>query len=223
MPTGEWDQIADHDGPRFPLVIELLERGEAPGDVARLTALDSLNLVLAVAFDGLGSSDFGPNLVQEKPRRPRLRDALTETGLPALFPHADRPRRLALAAGLLQIHDFWEESHRAAQEADDLGEADVSAYWHAIAHRREPDPGNASYWFRRVARHPVLTPLAEAARLILETNDVDRGVIARLLPQGMWHPAAFIEVCSHERTLETIARQIQREEMRLLLMASIPS
>ena len=61
--------------------------------------------------------------------------------------------RLALAAGLLQIHDFWDASHEAAQEADDLGERDFSAYWHGIAHRREPDAGNASYWFRRVGRH----------------------------------------------------------------------
>lgn len=223
MPTEEWDRIADRDGPRFEAVIERLERGEGPEDVARSTGLEPRSLVVAVALDGLDRSDFGPNLVQEKPRRPPLRSALLATGLPTLFPHADRPRRLALAAGLLQVHDFWEESHHAAQEADDLGEANVSAYWHGIAHRREPDPGNALYWFRRVARHPVFTQLAEAARLILETKDVDRKLIAKLLPRGIWDPIAFIEICSRERSLETIARHIQREEMRLLLLASIPS
>ena len=69
------------------------------------------------------------------------------------FPGTPHRPRLALAAGLLQIHDFWDASHDAAQRADDQGEREFSAYWHGIAHRREPDAGNAAYWFRRVGRH----------------------------------------------------------------------
>ena len=223
MSTEDWDHIAALESFRIEALIARLEMGEAPGELARSTGLEPRNLVVLVALDGLGNSDSGPALVREKPRRPRLREALVETGLPALFPNSDRHRRLALASGLLQVHDFWEDSHHAAQEADDLGEANVSAYWHGIAHRREPDPGNASYWFRRVARHPVFIPLAEAARGLLESNDADRGLFARLLPRGMWDPFAFIEICSRERTLDLLARQIQREEMRLLLLASIPA
>ncbi len=99
-------------------------------------------------------------MVQVRPSRPGLTGTLTEVNLASLLPGSDRKGRLALAAGLLQILDFWDPSHHAAQEADDLGRAAFSAYWHGIAHRREPDPGNASYWFRRVGRHAIFPVLA---------------------------------------------------------------
>ena len=98
----------------------------------------------------------GPALVQQRPGASPCSASLSEQALAKLFPGASRPIVLALSAGLLQIHDFWDASHVAAQEADDLGEARFSAYWHGIAHRREPDAGNAAYWFRRVGRHAHL-------------------------------------------------------------------
>ena len=100
-------------------------------------------------------------LVQAKPRAPRLAQALVGAGLGRRVPGRSSCRDgWRSRPGLLQVHDFWDASHEAAQQADDLGERDFSAYWHGIAHRREPDAGNAAYWFRRVGRHPVFTPLA---------------------------------------------------------------
>ena len=123
---------------------------------------------------------------------------------------------------MLQVHDFWDASHHAAQQADDLGERHVSAYWHAIAHRREPDPGNAAYWFRRVGAHPIFSPLASAARPLLDAHG-DPALTARLLQGEGWNPFAFVELCTdagRNTPSADLARKIQRLEMLLLLEAS---
>ena len=157
------------------------------------------------------------------PPRPWLKTALEEPAVAKLLPGASRPARLALAAGLLQIHDFWDSSHKAAQAADDLGERGFSAYWHGIAHRREPDAGNAAYWFRRVGRHAIFGPLAQAARPILEGHGDDRWT-ARLAGRDAWDSQAMIDLCTGARPgsdQETLARRLQRLEMQLLLDATV--
>jgi hypothetical protein len=197
-----------------------IESGEAPDRVAAALRIESGDLLAALAFAALGpEGSEGPALVQGKPGRPALREALSEPALEALLPRARRPERLALAAGLLQVHDFWDASHEAAQQADDLGERAVSAYWHGIAHRREPDPGNAAYWFRRVGRHPAFGPLWEAARPILDEHG-DSSLAGRLGRGGAWDPFAFIDLCTSARAgsaTESLARRLQRREMILLL------
>jgi len=147
---------------------------------------------------------------------------LNESAVGQLYPGAGRAARLALAAGLLQIHDFWEASHEAAQVADDLGERSFSAYWHGIAHRREPDAGNAAYWFRQVGRHPLFPALHDAAGALLEAQGDDR-LAERLLGQGGWNPSAMIDLCTEARPdtpNEALARRLQRLEMQLLLDAT---
>jgi hypothetical protein len=126
-----------------------------------------------------------------------------------------------MAAGLLQVFDFWDASHEAAQQADDLGERASSAYWHGIAHRREPDPGNAAYWFRRVGHHPLFAPLAEAAAPLLDTHG-DAALTARLLSRG-WDAMAMIDLCTQAKPgtpREALARRLQRLEMWMLLEAT---
>ncbi len=197
-----------------------LSSGEKLGPAAEAMGLDRLHLFGALAVSGL--LDDGPGLKQAKPRRPWLRDAFSDETLATYWPKTPRPERLALAAGLWQIHDFWDLSHEAAQEADDLGERRTSLYWHGIAHRREPDPGNASYWFRRVGRHEVFPDLAEsAASWVLETGP---SWGSRVLKNGTWDPFAFVEVCTQARSGspdEALARRIQAREMALLLDASL--
>jgi hypothetical protein len=147
---------------------------------------------------------------------------LGEAGLARAFPDCDRPALLSLAAGLLQIHDFWVASHEAAQAADDLGEVQFSAYWHGIAHRREPDAGNAAYWFRRVGSHPLFESLGAAARPILLEHG-DDALTAWLLGPGGWHSGAMIDLCVGARkgsAHEVVARRLQRLEMQLLLDAT---
>lgn len=200
-----------------------LEAGEAPAEVAAGLGLQAVDMVAALAFLGLGpGGSEGPGLVQAHPARAWVARAVTDDALAALRGGSDRRSRLALAAGLLQIHDHWDASHRAAQEADDLGERAASAYWHGIAHRREPDAGNASYWFRRVGRHPLFDGLGADARRLIDEEGRPEGA-RRLAASASWDPFAFIELVSSARPvtpLARLARRLQRLEMDRLLAAT---
>ena len=130
----------------------------------------------------------------------------------------------ALIAGLLQVQDCLAASHAASQSIEGEGRHRAGDYWHAIMHRREPDYGNANYWFARVGRHPVYPELAQIARSILEGLDVPHAAdwATRLVRGNQWVPAAFVDLCrsnaSDEQTELAIAtRRIQQAEMHLLL------
>ncbi len=213
-----WERVSARTDLPVNAVLDRLKSGEALAGIGEALRLRPAELVSAVAQAALGG-DEAPSLVQTAPTRPWLEETLDESAWAELFPRSSRTSRLALAAGLLQIHDFWNASHEAAQEADDLGERRVSAYWHGIAHRREPDPGNASYWFRRVGRHSLFGPLADAARSLLEDGG-DSRISARLLASGAWNPMAFIDFCGEagrNASLEALAKKLQRLEMIMLL------
>ena len=172
------------------------------------------SVIAAVALAGLGP-DVGPPLIQAPPARPGLIRGASEAALAKLLPRTPRPKLLALSAGLLQILDDWPASHIAAQEADDLGESEFSPYWHAIAHRREPDPGNAAYWFRRVGKHPAFDHLVRA---VTPLADVGSGLVR----DDSWEPLAFIRFSGDADRKpgspeEALARRIQRLEMLILL------
>jgi hypothetical protein len=224
-----WERL-DHSGGEARLragsglpVARIIERLEA-GDSAVISEVAAADLLASLAFAALGGDDaLGPGLIQQPPGRPKLRTALEEPAIARLLPGSSHPARLALAAGLLQIHDFWDSSHRAAQAADDLGERGFSAYWHGIAHRREPDAGNAAYWFQRVGRHAVFGPLARSARPVLELHGDDRWT-ARLVGRDTWDSQAMIDLCTGARPgsdQEIVARRLQRLEMQLLLDATV--
>jgi hypothetical protein len=212
--------MADRGAVPATEVLERLEAGETPAGAARGLGWSAGELISALGRAGLDINP--PALVQQAPRRPRLASALSAEAWAELLPRATRPARLALAAGLLQIFDFWDASHEAAQQADDLGERAVSTYWHGIAHRREPDSGNSAYWFRRVGRHAIFPRLTDAARPLLDAHG-DPALSARLLSGGNWAPFAFIDVCTQSRPdspAAALAREIQRREMSLLLDAT---
>lgn len=205
-----------------PGIVEQIEAGETLDRIAQAQGLQPRAFVEKLA-DLAFELEGGPGLVQGRPRVEGLAGALEDASLARLLPGSTRASRLALAAGVLQVFDHWEASHEAAQAAEELGENRTSAYWHGIAHRREPDPGNAAYWFRRVGRHPILPAIGAAAAAILRempgSSDSDR-----LVRGGAWEPSAFVDVGSKAKLgtkAEALARRLQRVEMLALLGASV--
>ncbi len=137
--------------------------------------------------------------------------ALLTPRLPDLGPGTPNPTaRAALsklsvaptcAAGLWLYHDYLDESHTISQELHDA----EGSFWHAIMHRREPDPGNSKYWWRQVGVHPVLE------RLVGE---------APALGYAYTTPAAFVDFCERVRGTgssdEELAKRVQLLEWQLL-------
>lgn len=108
----------------------------------------------------------------------------------------------ACRAGLWLYHDFLDESHAISQE----DEADPDRnFWHAIMHRREPDPSNSKYWWRRVGNHPVLAQFREHAPAVGYSYTT---------------PEAFVDFCERVRGSgsadELLARRVQLLEWQLL-------
>jgi len=121
---------------------------------------------------------------------------------------AVRPRLAALdlppacRAGLWLYFDFLDESHRISQ--DDESDPDRN-FWHAVMHRREPDPSNSKYWWRRVGAHPVLDRLRGHAPGVGYSYTT---------------PEAFVDFCERARGTgsadEELAKRVQLLEWQLL-------
>jgi hypothetical protein len=124
-------------------------------------------------------------------------DPLKDLGRPVI----DEETARACHAGLWLYHDFLDESHQISQ---DLPSAEGS-FWHAIMHRREPDPSNSKYWWRRVGSHPVLDQLREQAPA---------------LGYSYATPFDFVDFCEKARGSgsadEELARRVQLLEWQLL-------
>jgi len=143
------------------------------------------------------------------PGRPdaACRPALAALADDAFAPHrvVDRDAAAACRAGLWLRFDFLDESHAISQEIHTR----EGSYWHAILHRREPDPSNAAYWFRRVGEHPIFPTLAK------ESQD-----LGLRLASDRWDPYHFIDLCEEHRDAggeqETLLRRVQQREGELL-------
>jgi hypothetical protein len=143
--------------------------------------------------------ELGPG-TPNKSAEPKLRAlAMNRTlGREKIVDH--EAARCCLAA-LWLWHDFLDESHAISQDIDTI----EGSYWHGIMHRREPDYGNAKYWFRRLPKHPIHDPLGQAAK-----------------PLGVspWDAFQFVDLCEQiacgKSGDEQTAREVARTEWRLL-------
>jgi len=125
-----------------------------------------------------------------------------------LFPRVRAAQ--AAVSGLLLLAGCWDESHEVSQDIPSR----EGSYWHAVAHRIEPDSSNSAYWFRRAGEHPIFPELRRRASGILES-----GAPWALKPA--WDPFLFIEWCDEARRApgsekEEAALKIQRVEWELL-------
>jgi hypothetical protein len=125
-------------------------------------------------------------------------------------------RKPLLRSAALLWHDHLDESHTISQGI----ETRDGSWLHGIMHRREPDYGNARYWFRRVAPHETFHELAE--RVIRLLADDRTGLATRLIEKGDWKPFAFIDECERaeetkDAALTSTLRKIQEIEFDVLV------
>jgi hypothetical protein len=159
--------------------------------------------------------DLGPGHPRSE-MRDRLR-ALTDDALFAARPVVDRDMARCCHAALWLLHDFLDESHSISQEI----QTPSGSYWHGIMHRREPDFGNANYWFRRVGRHPVFEPLLLAARERVHgrTHAVSTRVL-QLVDADAWDAFQFVALCEQawlgDMSLASTCREIAECEWQIL-------
>jgi hypothetical protein len=153
-------------------------------------------------------------LMELGPGRPvdafrRKLDALTPETLFGDRPLADPSMARACLAGLWLYYDFLDASHSISQDLH----THTGSYWHAIMHRREPDPDNAKYWFRRIGEHPVLTQLPQWVNAV----DPEQLLVPR---KRLWDPFWFVDACEAARhgrsSHDRLCWQLQLLEWQLL-------
>ena len=159
--------------------------------------------------------ELGPGPRDGVQAQSELDAALDHCLLPSKLPSDNQQLIRAL---LLLWHDHLEPAHQLAQSLDTAD----GAFVHGILHRREPDYGNAAYWFRRVGPHPAFPALAK--RVAEFSSSISHAsLLQRLIKNGQWDPLAFVDACSSLASKppsdagQRYLREVQRIETETLL------
>jgi hypothetical protein len=121
-----------------------------------------------------------------------------------------------LRSAALLWHDHLDASHVISQGL----ETREGSWLHGIMHRREPDYGNAKYWFRRVGQHDAFPKLAQRVAKLLHNGG--GGMTKPLIEDGEWIPFAFVNECEraeqgNDSALTAALQQIQAAEFDVLV------
>lgn len=158
--------------------------------------------------------------LDSEPRPGRELSKSLEEKLAAIFSETDvsSSSRPLVRSLVLLWHDYLDESHSISQ---DIHSADGS-FLHGIMHRREPDYGNAKYWFHRVGEHPSFPVIAERSGNVLDAANAVELKSKLIHADGCWDAFAFVDACESallEKDKPTISllQQIQKIEFETLL------
>ena len=171
----------------------------------------ALDLAKFLQTDQLAELGPGPRpgVQTEASLERQLQPLLEDSGL-------SRERQELVHGLILLWHDHLDAAHTLAQNV----EGPDGAFVHGIMHRREPDFGNAAYWFRRVGRHEAFDAIATQAGALLQSGSRPE-LASKLIPNGNWDPFAFIDACSRAANSgepeQRLLRQIQQIESAALL------
>lgn len=158
------------------------------------------------------------------------RDSLTTAIEKAVQPlTTDHRNKRCVESGLLLLWDFLDDSHEISQTMEGKGSPRTADYWHGIMHRREPDAGNASYWFRRVGSHPAFDHLGSQLmgwmKELKASPEMLRLAESQLLKRKSFDPFALIELSTAAlrnpgSAADQTLRMVQYLEMLNLLVWS---
>ncbi len=173
------------------------------------------NLLLEELITAPGPALLGPGV-----RPSRLPQAGLASSLASVFQQAKVPpaRQPLIRAAILLWHDHLDESHTLSQDIPGVD----GAFLHGLMHRREPDYGNAKYWFHRVGSHPCFPLLLDRIQTGPPPAD-SSSFLGACRAARRWDPFAMVDACEEAAALAPdhpearALREIQELELRVLL------
>lgn len=172
-------------------------------------------------FPAVGPGRANVDVVAIRTAFQRVADTLRLTG----------HHRNCLEAGILLLWDHLDESHQISQTMEGQGTPRTADYWHGIMHRREPDAGNAAWWFRRVGSHPALKVLGAGLISWMQQLGASPNMLTQakqlLRADRSLDPFSLIEMSTRALSRpgqdeEQTVRMVQYLEMISLLQFSLP-